>query len=431
MTRRAAGRAFRTFAPLGLLLLGTVRAQVPLPDAEPADSLDHLFIDFSVPDLAAFTLIGVNGSQISRPGNVRELSVALNNSLTAAGDPAQGVGIEVAPTRVLDPARTVDEYHGLRDRFTLSFGTLREGDTTRLGIGFRWVPVDGADPYESRALRDRVVAALQASQDEGLTTELKNAFHNDVRPFLLVDLDGAAHAQTLIPLFDLNALGDVPDPLTEAVAFERAERVLDALGISRTAAQRETLRSFARRFAALVRLARSVDADADLEARIVAVKKAFRDSTWNAFSLQFAAGVTARSLRADDLRAETFSAFTGLTLPVTRRGQLIVHGQLSLPFDDDALTTYDDGLRASLGGRLLVGSATKRFSLEALYGTNDPRLDGDTNTRFTVGAEFRLSEGVYLELATGLDDPERSAARFLTLGALRYALRQDHRFPTP
>ncbi|NNF58000.1 MAG: hypothetical protein HKN04_07135 [Rhodothermaceae bacterium] len=419
---------------VGLFSVSDAQGPIPLPEATTPDSLDHYFIDFSVPDLAAFTLLGLEGSQVSRPGNVRELAFALSNAIGEEGAAAQGVGVEVALPRILAQPRTLREYRGLRDRFTLSFATLREQDTTRFGVGFRWVPVDTGDPYEATGLHADLRRYVREALDTGVNAEERARFQND-----LVDrLRPAGFPRDAIrgirarldPQPD--SLRRLPEAFTAADARQRLTPLLNSLGIIATDVQEAALREVTERYALLVRLAKSADVWATLEEHVVALKDSFRAATWNAFSLQFAAGATVRAVTVEDIRVDAISAFSGLTLPLTRRSQLVVHGQVHLPFDDDdPLTAYDDGLRASIGGRLLVGSATQRFSLEALYGTNDPRLEGDSHTRFTVGGEFRVSEGVYLELATGLDDAKSSPAQFLTLGSLKYALRQDRRFASP
>jgi hypothetical protein len=94
------------------------------------------------------------------------------------------------------------------------------------------------------------------------------------------------------------------------------------------------------------------------------------------------------------------------------------------------------------GARLIVGGAYLRLSGEfavqklsyrqaaedasALAG----RQLADTYYSSTIGAEIRLVEKVWLEFAIGSTKPAGQAAQLLTLGSLKYAIRNSQRFKT-
>ncbi len=409
-----------------LLLLALAALPVRAQEG-PARNLDTYYVDFSVPDLSAFTLLGVNGARVSRPGNVRALATALTNGLNTRGTLEQGTGLEVALLRVLAAPRTLDAYRPLRDRLTLSGAALREADTTRFGLGFRWVLVDRADPYDRRnGLRDSVVAALDRALDRGLTADRRQAYQDGLIGFwaaLLPDSPDAAFA--LAGAFDVST---PPDPLTVDAVTARAQDSLDAHGLALTPEQAARVRGLAEEYVRLVRVEQDVDVDAEVEAAVVDAKRRFRDRTWNAFSVQVAGGGTFRTAAGPgSLAGEEVAGFASVAYPILpRHGQLVAHAQVRLP-----VGATGTPVQATVGGRLLLGTSTRRLSVEALYGANDARLEAARSVRFSVGGEFRLADGTYLELATGLDNPESGASRFLTLGALRYALRSDRRFAIP
>ncbi len=432
-----------------LALLGAVLAfaagpaAAQLPSAAVVDSLDAYYVDFSVPDLAAFTLLGVDVSRVSRPGNVRETALALVNGLNASGEAEAGVGVEVALARVLAAPQVRADYDGLRDRFTVSFATDRQDDAARVALGVRWVPVDKADPYEDAGLRRAVGRALDDALADRPTATETAAFANALvealqalgaaDDALALDRDSLRDVRrTFSAERDaLRALDRVPPPDTARASLRR--RIAAAAGVPPSRVRlTPALDALAVRYAALAALANEVDSRARLDARVVAAKDSFRAATWNAFSLQVAAGVTATVPTLGDARAEAVRAFGGVSLPLGRRGQLVGHGQIALPLDGETADDVAPGgeVQASVGGRLLWGTATQRFAVEALWGTNDPRLDGEDHLRLTVGAEVRVDDGVYLELVTGLDDLG-DGARLLSLGGLRYAFRKDRRFPSP
>lgn len=422
-------------AVAGLLLALFVCATAATPSAQTsadADSLDALFIDFAVPDLAAFTLLGVDGSQISRPGTVRELSVALANGLNADGIPEQGTGLEFAPFRVLEKPQTLRAYrkNARLFRLTLSAATVRNADSTQFGFGFRWVPFDAADPYTNRALEDAIKAALAPGLKAGVDPVAATDFLDE---FAIPTLFGLSTTRrdTLLKVFELDEPALMPKPFAAKTVIEQVTAILNADGETLSATQEEDLRALAERYIRLVSAYNEVDAD--LEQAVKARKKAFRDSMWNARSFQIAGGVTLLSSDSTDgFDESTLSGFAGYAQPLGRYGQLIAHAQLRLPLyaDDEASSDAED-LQVSLGGRLLLGNATQRLSLEGLWGRNDTRLGDDDAFRITVGAEFRIAENAYLELATGMNLSDGGKSSFITLGGLKYALRKDRRFASP
>lgn len=411
--------------PLLILLAGRLLAPSNVYAQEEVDheDLNAYFIDFAIPDLAAFTLLGVDGARVSRPGNVRELSVALQNGLGERGVLEQGLGLEVAPVWLADAPDVIGDYRPLVHRLTVSAATLKSSDTTRLGLSFRWVPIDRSDPYASPALRDAIRTALVDALTGSVPSDVRVALTRRVFEHLVDDLD-APRPFDIARLLDLDDLDSTSKPVTISATQAHIREELAAQEIELTAAQADTLLQLARDYVRLANVMLTVDAEATARQAVTRRREEFRDTTWNAFALQFAGGITALVPGAlGEAEAEALSAFAGLSYPlINRYGQLVVHGQLRVPIDDD-------DLQASVGGRLLLGTATRRLSLEGLWAVNDERLGGDTdNVRLTVGAELRLASGTYLELATGVNLPERGEAGLLTLGALKYALRSDRRF---
>ena len=162
-------------------------------------------------------------------------------------------------------------------------------------------------------------------------------------------------------------------------------------------------------------------------------KESFEKRKWNAFVAEVAIGTTfnAANSSLDSLDADQFSAFAGLAFPLSKAGQGIVHAQYNTAFQEDAMEQW----KWSLGARLLLGSSTKRFSLEGQLSESDhanPELDG-RNWRVTIGGELKLASGLWLELATGLNLPEddETTPGIFTLGGVKYAFQKKRRFDIP
>lgn len=448
----------RRLLALLLLLASAASAQAP-PDSTEHATLDDLYIDFAAPDLTAFTLIGVDAGRVSTPGTVKALAASLANGLTADGALEQGVGVEVAPALLWGGGRPADAASPL-DRLSVSFASVRSGDTTRVGLGLRWLVLDGASPFaktpDAVTLRRTIGRSLQTFVDATTAaTAAERATLQDSAYAIaerLIERYGLAAAET--PRADVLA-----DSLAGALLFPEDFAVGDSLLIPTAAARRVTFEAELRMLlgdAAATALApesagrRVLDGDLDaffahyavvrgrLEsvARDVAhgdaeaAREAFRDSTWNETSLQLAAGWTARADGPeglfDALQGEGLQAFVGGSVGAGTWFQSTLHLQARFP----ALRGgTDEEVRFTGGTRVLLGSASRRLSAEALYST-EPR-DAGKGTRFLLGGEVRLTDGTFLELATGVNLPDAGPAGLLTLGGLRYALRPARRFDGP
>jgi hypothetical protein len=125
-----------------------------------ADDLPKQRLDFSVPDVPAFTALGVSPTQVSRPTSVRELAASLATGLDRNGHVQSGLAVEIAPVKLFAaPGDLVDILGGLR----LSAGTdsvAAEGSTlTRAALGLRW-SVGGYQPEADGDLRCCIVSAI-------------------------------------------------------------------------------------------------------------------------------------------------------------------------------------------------------------------------------------------------------------------------------
>jgi hypothetical protein len=105
-------------------------------------------LDLSVPDIPAFTALGVSPSKISRPTNLKDLALALSSGLNASGAIQNGLAVEVAPLKFRPSSSsngtrelgTIDRVFG---GLALSFGSNVAGTspniTSSLAYGLRWV----------------------------------------------------------------------------------------------------------------------------------------------------------------------------------------------------------------------------------------------------------------------------------------------------
>lgn len=150
---RAAGRALWL-----LIALGTAASARP--------DLKALRLDLAVPDIPAFSAIGVSPSTVSRPGNAKELALALGNGLNKQGEIQSGLAVEVAPFKVASLYTEAFNADALKTyvwpvRLSLATNAAIQGtDTlTQVAAGLRW-SILGYDPQADTSLASCLDAAL-------------------------------------------------------------------------------------------------------------------------------------------------------------------------------------------------------------------------------------------------------------------------------
>ena len=128
-----------------------------------------LTIDYAVPPSPAFTFLGISPTEVTRPGTLRQLAVALLNVIDTAGTVRQGVAIDVIPYQLIRGRRlTIQRYREsllirLLANTQVSFATVRSaGDSsaTDIGIGLRTAFIDRSDMRRSTALNDLIAKTL-------------------------------------------------------------------------------------------------------------------------------------------------------------------------------------------------------------------------------------------------------------------------------
>jgi hypothetical protein len=70
-------------------------------DSKKPGDLSQYRLDLSVPDIPAFTELGVSPSTISRPDNFKDLATALSTGVSPTGGIQSGLAVEVSPMKLL------------------------------------------------------------------------------------------------------------------------------------------------------------------------------------------------------------------------------------------------------------------------------------------------------------------------------------------
>jgi hypothetical protein len=144
---------------------------------------------YSLPEAPAFTFLGSNPAEVSRPTTARNLAVQLVNGIDASGKLQQGFAIDVAPWTLIPSLRIpLSAYQTnpadfLLANTQLSLGTVRSpGDTgsTDFAVGLRFTLWDNSDPMHDREFTDTLRKAIQDKcinnpDIENMTEELIHA----------------------------------------------------------------------------------------------------------------------------------------------------------------------------------------------------------------------------------------------------------------
>jgi hypothetical protein len=128
----------------------------------------------AVPDAPAFTFLAVTPTKIERPGNLRDLGVAILNGVGEDGSPRQGLAIDASVWNLI-PGYDVplssyqsNPFSYIIGNLQASLGTaLSAGDSADLhaAFGLKTVLVDRGDPLLSDSVIEEVAAGLRRCRD--------------------------------------------------------------------------------------------------------------------------------------------------------------------------------------------------------------------------------------------------------------------------
>ena len=310
-------------------------------------------VDFAVPDLPAFKVLGTTPGEILRP-STPELVTIVASSLLEGGVLPEDLALEVAPLLMFNANRlTLSEFDNNRVLYSLrlSVGTTSEtsdsGTVTRLaGVGARVTLIDNGDLRAHGDYRDAVARALldRARMKDALQAELL-----EEKGWRMVDV-----VQDPGRLDELNGL-------VEARIEEYASRFEG--------------RSF--------------------DERLAELKQEYKARNWNQAKWDVAAaGLLAQNPAGDGITATRASFWTTGALPFGGWGQGLLGLEASWYRDAGA-----DWELSTVGGLRCYGGVNR---LKAMFECQcEYRETG--NLLANCGAEVSPWSGIWLTLTTGME----------------------------
>lgn len=422
---------------MAILIVFNVQSQ----DETDTTTIDDYYIDFVIPDLAAYSLLGLENDQIVRPGNLKEFGVAISSLVGTGGNFNPSMGIEYAPFMTL--FKKNEDYWKSNFKWqnlALSLATQVDDSLgNRIAFGFKWVPIDKSEPLGDPEFNNKLSVYLKNYGPKDYSIKKQN-FQNSLAELLtadgvynesdqkigeLLNISDEDYVQKIRKDFSEQKIGSVYKYLTDSIKTLTSYQELST-------DNQTVLNDLVNYFTEL--LFERDNFNEYIKEKIKEAKEAFKKKHWNALAIQISAGWVYNSPTANynDLDDEKFSSFISLAVPLGKsstwlgkHGQIIFHGQHTQ--DESILTSTDK--RSSFGSRVLLGNADNRLSIEGLYSSSsfDADVDDETFFRWSVGGEIKLSQGSWLEIAFGGLKQIEGETSILPSFGIKHALQNKRR----
>jgi hypothetical protein len=393
-------------------------------------SEDAFRVDIAVPEAPAFLLTDGDASSLLRPSTVRDFSAAFGDFTDEDGRfmlPAS-FAVEIAPSLLFFGRNmTVQRYAGLSDLadiplpraagatsttpllyrqergslFRRVWSTLRvslathrpdgQDQPTKIALGFRTSPINGADPRLNSAYRREIRSLLASRNRVNTTITLRRC------RITLGLVPPGDPGELIVP--PVNAPAPLPDPAADSAAIKAAARVAECLTTPPTDLPAD--------LQGLVALRDAVHDS------IVDARKTFAEDNWNQQTLEFAGAfsMAARDSTGRSPRPAEYAAWGTYTHPLASWAQGLVGARFRSARDT---LTDERGSEWLVGGRLYMGRNNAKALIEAQLPFGD---DLELRPYAGLGAEVRILPELWATFSAGVerqDDahPSRLVTRF-------------------
>ncbi len=421
--------------------------------AQDEKAVDALYHDFSNPDVTAFGLLGVNPNKINRPTTTKEFASSILEVGSSGKTIPPGIAIEWAPgmtfsNRFISPQKdnfkTFDEY--VKDRFwrqaLLSFATIQDSTGSKVALGLNICVYDHTDPSYNRPYFRELINLIRIKLSPLRATTESNAAFMRMRDSLINDWGEVEGVDKLMGISNFN--DNLPANLDSLKTAYKHGLIALLSEEHKSDARADKLVDF---FISTWKAQKTADQkDSKLVDDLIAQQKAkFKKEHWNDGLLKIGAGNVWNSsdFTWKQLQAQKFSSFVSWCGRINDHGFLQNHMQfVSLfQYSYDYNDSSTDAGQFAAGGRVLLGSYKVHGSFELAYQKNTYKALGNETAResqeryrSTLGLEFRMNDGLWIELATGIDGPPKEFLRkagMLTFANVKYTFKKENRFSIP
>ncbi len=416
---------------------------------DPKD-LDVLYHDFSIPDLTAFTLLDVNPNNVSRPANSKEFQGGIIDIASGGKNISPGIALEWAPFITFDNRfikkdssfltyRDLEHYKksAYRRNFQLSLASIQDSTGSKIAGGLSFIVFDKSDPSIDLAYCNSLFELAKIAEGTVKLNHIKDNFLQ-IQDGLLQKLNINAANNLNLYLAITQKLEGFTNNNPVPSQDELENELLPIVSANTVQDKNKIIKSLVEFYISSLTDFRKLSGDnakkaADL---ITKTKEEYKKAHWNASIMKVGIGTIANSPenKWTSLQNEKFSSFISYAQQIKRWGQLVVMSQYSFNYSDSA----EDKSQLLIGARILAGTNKIHGSLEGVYKSNKFRKvsnaekkEDEKNLRATLGFEFNLNDGLWLELAAGIDGPSidfTKTASMLTLANIKYTFKKEPRF---
>lgn len=408
------------------------------------NKLSDYYIDFSIPDLGAFTLLNTKPDYIITPGSTKEFSASIMSVITSGYTITPGLAFDWSPGYTFIKSYSPATYrsNAMFRNLQLTAGTVADSGGTRVAVGLRWTFIDKTDPLMDPALSDKLESLNRQCFLDNSRAE--NNFLLAITAFL----DSITTGYNIPSTFNLTeAVKTILNPSREIALRETTDNnfahCIDTITIIFKQAGKKDLLSHEEKDA-LYRFCEQFSKIETLgevyrlknQADFANAKKDWMKENWNATIMSFGMGWTGNSPnnKWSKLSIQTLKAYLNGQFKAGKKSQII--GMLTFTMPQSGLN-LDSTItsQAFAAARFLTGNERNRFSVDLGYGYYFAKASSfnKQTLNIAIGGEIKLGEGIFFEVAAGFNGQPSdffSNSNILALGGLKYALHPKQRFPT-
>jgi hypothetical protein len=393
-----------------------------------SNNIDDYYIDFAIPDNAATTMLGIAPNKVSRPGNVKDIGIQLLNTISESGNLSQGLSLEWSPLMTFNKNLKTYKEHYIFNRMQFSIATAKQnqGNGIDLAVGYKVTIIDDADPYKDDVLINDIQTLMLF--ESGIEI-IKGDFQFEFKNYCIDVLKDEGLYDLLInSVFNFNIYKKENVP-TEGIFLQQVKNKALERNPKYSEDVLNTITHYARKFLVSLYDVLSNKGYERIDKLIGDRKVEYLKKKWNAKSLQFSTGLisSSDSSTIKTLKLKKWSSFLGYAQDISNWGQALFQAEYITSWNDND----DFKNKASLGWRFIGGSGTFRGSFEGLFTYAEKKgVNINRNIRTTAGIEFRMTDGLWLEAAFGLDTPvsEFKSSTLLSLVNLKYTFAKKRRY---
>lgn len=415
-------------------------------------TINDLYIDFAIPDMSAFNILGETPKNIAKPGNIKDFSAEILNISGGGMNITPGIALELNPYLIFNSRKEVKNQIGQYRRskirgLQLTLGTLQDSSGSKLAYGIKWTLFDKADPLIDVEFQNEIVALQQQYLNElPNSAVIRQNLQDSVNAFR-DNLIYKYHNNIDIPTFQLDSYFLLPkddDYVQESYSLKLKnikEYINKSLTLNKlTVSEKKELDKLINEYYQIIQRieihknrAETLQFDYQMKLKL----NNYRKENWNRSALHLGVGHLLNSVDYTwgNIKSDKISFYANYKHPVynhkTDKFGIGFIWQIigNRYFSADSL---DNKILLNIGNRIIIGQDAFRISFENMYTfIEKEKVENRNIFRSTLGFEFQISEGTWLEFAFGLDNEFheiKNSSNVISLMNFKYTIGKERRF---